>query len=97
LHAKKADFEKAGVGEYVVLAIRPGALFWWKLHDGKYVELPAGDDGIFRSEKFPGLWLDAAALIRGDAKGVLDVLQHGLASPAHDAFVTELARVAAGK
>ncbi len=44
---------------------------------------------------FPGLWLDPAALMRKDFAGVLDVLERGLASPDHAAFVARLAEVAA--
>jgi hypothetical protein len=46
--------------------------------------------GLVRSEVFPGVWLDPAALIRGDLATVLAVVQHGLASPEHDAFVARL-------
>ena len=49
-------------------------------------------DGIFRSVVFPGLWLDAAALLAGDRAKLLAVLQQGLQSPEHAAFVEELAR-----
>jgi hypothetical protein len=34
--------------------------------------------GILRSTHFPGLWLDAAALLRGDLAAVLQTLQRGL-------------------
>jgi len=46
--------------------------------------------GLVRSEVFPGLWLDPAALILGDLATVLAVVQHGIASPEHDAFVARL-------
>ena len=36
------------------------------------------------------LWLDAAALIRGDLPRVHEVLHQGLASPDHAAFVARL-------
>ena len=38
---------------------------------------------------FPGLWLDAAALLRGDMKQMLAALRHGLDSPEHSAFVAQ--------
>ena len=53
----------------------------------------AGQRGILLSDLigvFPGLWLDAAALIRGDLPQVMLVLQQGLASPEHAAFVARL-------
>jgi hypothetical protein len=43
-----------------------------------------------RSEAFPGLWLDPAALLRGDLAVVLDKVREGLASPEHVAFVAGL-------
>ena len=43
-----------------------------------------------RSEVFPGLWLDPAALLRGDLATVLAVVQRGLASPEHATFATRL-------
>ena len=42
------------------------------------------------SEVFPGLWLDTAALLRGDIAAVLATVQHGLASPDHETFVARL-------
>jgi hypothetical protein len=41
---------------------------------------------------FPGLWLDPAALLRRDGKRVREVLDQGLATPEHAAFVAKLAR-----
>jgi hypothetical protein len=41
---------------------------------------------------FPGLWLDPAALLRGDGARVLAVAQQGHGSPEHTAFLQELAR-----
>jgi len=45
---------------------------------------------VIRSEVFPGLWLDADALLRRDRKRLLSVLRQGLASPEHAAFVAKL-------
>jgi Uma2 family endonuclease len=92
LHAKKADYEKAGVREYLVLALRRQEVFWFVRRRGKFRELAAGSDGILRSEVFPGLWLDAAALLRHDRRRLLSVLRQGLATPEHAAFVARLAR-----
>jgi Uma2 family endonuclease len=91
LHRKKDDYKKAKVGEYIVLAVRKKQVHWFVLHRGKFKELKPGPDGILRSEVFPGLWLDPAALIRGDRQRVLEVLRQGLASPEHMAFVSKLA------
>src|SRR5207244_3802342 len=91
LSRKKREYEKAGVREYMVAALRTQQVFWFVRRRGKFRELKRGDDGIFRSEVFPGLWLDEAAFLKRDGKGVLAVLRRGLASPEHAAFVSKLA------
>lgn len=93
LHGKKRDYERGGVKEYVVVALRKRLVLWFVLRDGKYQEMPAAADGIYRSEIFPGLWLDAAALLQLDSKRVLEVLHQGLASPEHAAFAAKLAAI----
>jgi Uma2 family endonuclease len=91
LHGKRDDYERTGVKEYVVVALRQQRVFWFVRRDGGFVELQPGDDGILRSEVFPGLWLDPAAVLRGDRRRVLEVLRQGLATPEHAAFVARLA------
>ena len=39
---------------------------------------------------FPGLWLDAGALLCGDMKRVLITLDEGIRAPAHAEFVRQL-------
>ncbi len=92
LHAKRTDYERAGVNEYIVVVIRQAYILWLVARDGKFTEFAPGPDGIFRSEAFPGLWLDPAALLRHDGARVREVLQQGLASPEHAAFIARLAR-----
>jgi len=92
LHAKKADYEKAGVREYIVVAFGANRVFWFIRRRGKFKELAPGADGIYRSETFPGLWLDPAALLRRDSKRLLAVLGQGLASAEHAAFLARLGR-----
>jgi len=91
LHAKRDDYERTGVREYVVVALRQQRVFWFVRRDNRFVEMPPGADGILRSEVFPGLWLDSAALLRLDRGRVLEVLRQGLATPEHAAFVARLA------
>ncbi len=90
LHRKKRDYEKAGVREYVVLALRMQQVFWFVRQRGKYREVALPADGIFRSRVFPGLWLDAEALLGKNRPRVLAALRQGLASPEHAAFVAKL-------
>jgi len=49
---------------------------------------------VIRSQRFPGLGLAAAAMLSGDMAQVLAVLQTGLQSPEHQAFVAQLAGTA---
>ena len=50
------------------------------------------EDGVLKSERFPGLWLLPDALLAGDLSGVLETLQKGLASQEHKAFCAALER-----
>src|SRR5262245_17339810 len=81
LHGKKDDYERTGVKEYLVVALRQQRVHWFILRDGRYHNHPPGADGIYRSEVFPGLWLDPAALLRLDALRIKQVLDQGLATP----------------
>jgi hypothetical protein len=91
LGPKFDDYERVGVLEYVVRALEPAEVLWFVLRQDRLVELPLGSDGIFRSETFPGLWLDPLALMRGDTRRLREVLDQGLATHEHTAFVARLA------
>ena len=58
LHAKLALYLRHGAREYIVWRVLDNDLDWFRLEDGEYRRLLSGDDGIFRSAEFPGLWLD---------------------------------------
>lgn len=83
-------YQDCGVPEYVVLRVGDGEVDWFRLVNGKYERLMPDADGIIRSVMFPGLWLDPVALAAGNMKRVLAVLQLGLATPEHQAFVEKL-------
>lgn len=91
LHSKKRDYERAGVNEYLVVALRQQMVFWFVNRGGRFAEQPPDADGVLRSEVFPGLWLDPEALIALRGRRVLEVLRQGLATPEHAAFVADLA------
>jgi hypothetical protein len=91
LQGKKRDYENGGVREYAVVALRQRKVFWFIRRRGKFKQASPGTDGVLRSEVFPGLWLDPAALLRKDSKRLLAVLRQGLATPEHAAFVEKLA------
>lgn len=95
LHVKLHVYRRNGVREYVVWRVLDRAIDWFILRAGQYERLPLTSSGMYQSEVFPGLWLDAAALIRGDLTTMGQVVQQGLASAAHAAFVTKLQQAAA--
>jgi Uma2 family endonuclease len=97
LNRKKLDYEKAGVCEYLVAAVRTKQMFWFIRRRGKFKPLPEGADGIVRSEVLPGFWLDADAFLNRDSKRLLAALCHGLASAEHAAFVAKLANKRKGR
>jgi len=60
------------------------------------VNVYPGSEGIIRSESFPGLWLDPRALIEGNTRRLREILDRGLATTEHLAFVARLAAARAG-
>lgn len=90
LHTKFNVYRRCGVKEYIVWRVLDGALDWFVLRGGAYERLAAGSDGTLQSEVFPGLWLNAVALLTGDMARVLADLQRGIAGPQHTAFVERL-------
>lgn len=94
LHEKLAVYARYGVQEYIVWSIYEDQVQWFRLEAGQYTPLLPDDDGITRSRVFPGLWLDVAALLRGDMATVLTVVQQGVASAEHVDFVQRLAEAA---
>lgn len=93
LGPKQDEYERAGVLEYLVRSVAPDEVIWYVLEGSQFVPLAADADGIHRSRVFPGLWLDAAALLAGDRAGVRAALDRGMSTPDHAAFVAKLAAV----
>lgn len=93
LNLKKADYEREGVCEYIVVAIRQRRVYWFVNRGGAFEELaPDAADGFLKSEVFPGLWLDPVALLDRKIRRVLAVAELGLATPEHAIFAEELAK-----
>jgi Uma2 family endonuclease len=89
LNAKKADYEKYGVLEYIVVCVGEKQVRWFDL--ARRRELKADADEIIRARRFPGLWIDVEALLARDLNALMLTLQKGLASPEHGKFVKKLA------
>lgn len=90
LHDKRRAYARNGVPEYLVVQTYEKKIDWFVLREGVYESLEPDEDGILRSEIFPGLWLQSAALWSGDLATMLEVLQDGFASPEHSGFVEQL-------
>ena len=88
LGQKRSDYEQAGVLEYLVLCVVEQQLRWFHFPSGR--ELKPNRQGIWKSQVFPGLWIDGRALLACDSNRLLEVVQQGLASPGHVRFVKRL-------
>jgi Uma2 family endonuclease len=84
---KKRAYRRNGVKEYIVWQVFDQRLDWFYLEEGEYLSLPVDGDGVIRSRVFPGLWLAADDLLAGNMTRVLAVLQEGLGSQEHAAFL----------
>jgi Uma2 family endonuclease len=92
LYDKKRAYQRNGVQEYIVWQVLDRQIDWFILSEGQYLSLPPDVEGILKSRTFPGLWLAAPALLQGNMAEVLAVLQAGLQTPEHGAFVRQLAQ-----
>ena len=90
LGPKLEEYRRAGVLEYVVCGIDPDEIYWHVRRGDALDRVPAGPDGWYRSEAFPGLWLDPAALLARDLGRLFAALDLGIATPEHAAFVARI-------
>ncbi|MFE1746030.1 Uma2 family endonuclease [Coleofasciculus sp. H7-2] len=86
---KKRAYRRNGIREYIVWQVFEQKLDWFYLQEGEYILLPVDEDGVIKSQVFPGLWLAVNDLLAGNMGSVLAVLQSGLAAPEHTAFVQQ--------
>ena len=91
LHDKFDAYRRNMVQEYVVWRVYDQQIDWWRLHDGDYQPLVPDDNGVIRSQVFPGLSLNIPALLKGELAAVLATLQGTLASDEHTVFAKRLA------
>ncbi|MBV8311112.1 MAG: Uma2 family endonuclease [Planctomycetaceae bacterium] len=91
LGPKLADYEQAGVLEYLVRALDPVEVFLFRQEQGTLLERPLDADGLYRLISFPGLWLGPQALLVGDTRRLRAVVDLGLSTPEHAEFVARLA------
>jgi hypothetical protein len=88
MHGKRDDYQRNGVVEYLVVCRDEQEVHWFHFPSGALVR--PDRQGISRSRVFPGLWIDVAALLRLESARLIEVLQQGLASRVHSAFVKRL-------
>ena len=91
LNAKLDAYRRNGVREYVVWRVLDEQIDWFVQRDGAFVRLEPDASGVYRSEVFPGLWLDSKAMLRGDSPEALRTLRRGLDTAEHADFVARLA------
>ncbi|TVQ16990.1 MAG: Uma2 family endonuclease [Leptolyngbya sp. DLM2.Bin15] len=91
LHDKLRAYRRNGVQEYLVWLTQEQAFRWYVWQEGEYQLQAPDEQGILRSAVFPGLQLAVEALLAGDMQRVLAVLQAGILSDLHQAFVQTLA------
>jgi Uma2 family endonuclease len=88
LHAKRDDYARYGVLEYLVLCLHERQLRWFDLRANR--EVQPDSDGVFRLHTFPGLWIHGEGVPSGDQR-LMTTLEQGLATAEHAAFVDKLA------
>jgi Uma2 family endonuclease len=88
LNQKRRDYEACGVQEYLVLDVEGQELHWFHFPSGR--DLKPGRGPVLRSVVLPGLWIDKTALLAQDGPRLIEVVQQGLSSRAHGAFVRRL-------
>lgn len=90
LHDKLRAYQRNGVQEYLVFLTYEQEVRWHVLRNGRYEQLAADEQGILRSQVFPGLWLHPTHFWAGDASALIATLQEGIQSPEHASFVDRL-------
>jgi len=90
LNDKLHAYRRNGVQEYIVWQIYENRIDWFSLQAGRYIPLEPDEQGITRSQVFPGLWLSVNALCLGRRAELLAALQAGLQTAEHQAFVERL-------
>src|ERR1043166_2264828 len=82
LHPKLDLYERAGVKEFIAILLHEREVRWHYLAAEGY-ELMGSSAGVYESQVFPGLCIDAPAKSAGDSERVLTALQRGLKTRDH--------------
>lgn len=92
LHDKLEMYEQKGVQEYIVWRVLDKQIDWFGLEKGKYKKFVSDKQGIIESKVFPGLRLNAKAMLNDDLQRVLADLQKGLKSKKYKDFARQLSK-----
>ena len=90
LHSKLKAYQRNQVQEYLVWRVYDSAIDWFRLKNGQYINLQPNQEGIIKSEVYPGLWLDVQALLTGNLLKVLEVLHRGMKTNEYLNFIQTL-------
>jgi Uma2 family endonuclease len=90
LGKKKEDYEKAGVLEYLVFLMKEQELIWHTRREGGFEPLAPSAAGILKSQAFPGFWLSERTFFERRLNPDFELIEKGLTSPEHAAFVAQL-------
>ncbi len=85
LHTKRRRYRHAGVIEYIVVCLEPAVIHWFDLRQDFMLE--PDQNGVIKSNVFPGLWLRVEHFLQMDYHGVTATLNNGLASAEHKEFL----------
>ena len=75
----------------MVVELDPNRIHWFIRHGDRFENVSPGPDGIYRSEFFPGLWLDPRALFARDWDALYRAVKRGFRTRKHAVFVAKLA------
>lgn len=89
LGPRRADYQQAGVIEYLVVDIPGQRVHWFDFRSGNEIRERGG---VMRSRVFPGLWIAPGALFASDIPALAEAVQQGIASNPHARFVERLER-----
>jgi Uma2 family endonuclease len=78
LHVKMNAYQRSAAPEYVVFLVYERETVWFAWQDGVYHQRTPDQQGIIRSQVFPGLWLDTARFWADDSTGVANVVRRGM-------------------
>ncbi|MEN9222105.1 MAG: Uma2 family endonuclease [Thermostichus sp. BF3_bins_97] len=92
LYEKKQAYGRNGVQEYLIWQVADRRISWFSLQSDGYVLQSPNQQGILFSTTFPGLWLNVEALLSRNLSQVLSILQEGIQSAQHKAFIERLSR-----